>query len=95
MIVRYCRVRRVSENIDDFTCVHQLRGEEREWKMSLDDPPPLNVGHMFDGVLEHVSDLGVGEWNLSLLYCLLLFHHALQYHLVIYSSSLNNGIFTL
>ena len=28
--------------------------------MSLDDPPPLNVGHMFDGVLEHVSDLGVG-----------------------------------
>ena len=60
MIVRYCRVRRVSENIDDFTCVHQLRGEEREWKMSLDDPSPLNVGHMFDGVLEHVSDLGVG-----------------------------------
>ena len=51
--------------------------------MSLDDPPPLNVGHMFDGVLEHVSDLGVGELNLSLLYCLLLFHHALQYHLVI------------
>ena len=60
MIVRYRGVRWVSANIDDLACVHQLRGEEREWKMCLDDPPPLNVGHMLDGVLEHVSDLGVG-----------------------------------
>ena len=60
MIVRYRGVRWVSANIDDLACVHQLRGEEREWKMCLDDPPPLNVGHVLDGVLEHVSDLGVG-----------------------------------
>ena len=60
MIVRYRGVRWVPANIDDLACVHQLRGEELEWEMTLDDPPPLNVGHMFDGVPEHVTDLGVG-----------------------------------
>ena len=60
MIVRHRGVCWVPANIDNLACVHQLWREELKWKMCLDDPPPLNVSHVLDGVPEHVTDLGVG-----------------------------------